>query len=424
MNELEFIFEGQSIIIQCNSKDKMIDICNKFATKTQLNINNLYFLCNGNTINLELQFAQIKQDNNKTKILVNKLNEIQNLFLKFKLNDYNIIINFTKNFDIKVEYGESLNKRIYNGSFSLEELKNKSKFFKMFDSIQEAYNDIKLLLAQNSFYIQPYEKSITLCIKKQIGIQYDIVFPLKEGSADLKEIVYELYEKNIFLEKKIDILTKKNVNLEHQINNLNLKVDNLEKQIENIISNEKSSEDEDIKINAKYNKNDQLTSDEMRIKALFDEKMPKKFNLLYNGLDREKFFNKCNGKSNLLFLINDERGMKYGGYMPSKLMKNEKGKCLSIKDENSFIFNLDSFKKFKVINPEKAIEILNGYLICFGGKYNDKGNDFFIRDNKNACCTGHAGSSVTDSYGDQNYETTRGNGNFKINNIKIYQLLF
>ena len=47
----------------------------------------------------------------------------------------------------------------------------------MFDTVQETYNDIKLLLDQNSFYIQTYEKSITLCIKKQIGIQYDIVFP-------------------------------------------------------------------------------------------------------------------------------------------------------------------------------------------------------------------------------------------------------
>ena len=65
----------------------------------------------------------------------------------------------------------------------------------MFDSIQEIYNDVKLLLNQNSFYIQTYEKSITFCIKKQIGIQYDIVFPLKEGSVDIKEIVYELYEK-------------------------------------------------------------------------------------------------------------------------------------------------------------------------------------------------------------------------------------
>ena len=424
MNEAEFIYNGNTTIIQCGLEDKLKDICNKFTTKTQLNINNLYFLCNGNTINLESKFNQINQGKNKIKILVNNINETQNLFLEFKINNYNVIINFTKSFDIKVEYGESLNKKIYNGSFTLEELKNKSKFFKMFDSVQETYNDIKLLLDQNSFYIQTYEKSITLCIKKQLGIQYDIVFPLKEGSVDIKEIVAELCEKNIVLERKIDILTEKNLNLEKQINEINIKyekkIDDLEKQIKNIL-NEKN---EILEINENIcNQNDGLTNDEReKINKLFDEKIPKKFNLLYNGLDREEFFEKCNGKDNLLFLINGERGMKYGGYMSSKLIKNKKGKSINIRDEKSFIFNLDTLKKFKVIKPEQAIEIRDGYLICFGG--NASGNDFYIYDNKTFISRGTAGMNSTDSYGDKNYEITIGKGCYKVNDIKIYQLFF
>ena len=256
MNEAEFIYNGNTTIIQCGLEDKLKDICNKFTTKTQLNINNLYFLCNGNTINLESKFNQLNQGKNKIKILVNNINETQNLFLEFKINNYNVIINFTKSFDIKVEYGESLNKKIYNGSFTLEELKNKSKFFKIYDSVQETYNDIKLLLEQNSFYIQTYEKSITLCIKKQIGIQYDIVFPLKEGSVDIKEIVAELCEKNIILEKRIVILENeiKEINLKYEkkFDEINKKYekknDDLEKQIKNIISNEKSNKNEIIEL--------------------------------------------------------------------------------------------------------------------------------------------------------------------------------
>ena len=425
MNEAEFIYKGNPTIIQCSLEDKMKNICQKFTTKTQLNINNLYFLYNGNIINLESQFNQINQGKNKIKILVNEINETQNLFLKFNLNNYNTIINFTNNLDIKVEYGESFNKKIYNGSFSLEELKNKSKFFKMFDSVQETYKDIKLLLDQNSFYIQTYEKSIALCIKNQIGIQYDIAFPLKEGEIDIKEIVYELCEKNINLEKKIDILTEKNLNLEKQINEINTKyekkIDDLEKQIKNILNekNEISEINENI-----YNQNDGLTNDEReKINKLFDEKIPKKFNLLYNGFDREEFFKKCNGKNNLLFLINDKRGMKCGGFMSSKLIKNETGKNLNIRDEKSFIFNLDSLKKFKVIKPEQAIEIKEGYLICFGGNY--KGNDFFIYDNSIIAANPRkAGMNATNSYGDKNYETTNGSKNYEINDIKIYQLLF
>ena len=275
MNEVEFIYEGNPTIIQCNSGDKMKDICNKFEVKTQLDTNNLYYLYDGSIINKESQFDQINKGNNKISILVYD-NNTQNLFLKFKLNDYNIIINFTKTFDIRAEYGESLNKKIYISSFSLEELKNKSKFFRMFDSVQETYKDIKLLLDQNSFYIRTYEKSITLCIKNQIGIEYDIVFPLQEGSVDIKEIVNELCEKNINLEKKVDRLEKKineiiEINLKHE-----KKIDDLEKQIKSIISNEKSNKEELKEL---------IERD--KIKSLFNEKIPKKFNLLYNGTDRE-----------------------------------------------------------------------------------------------------------------------------------------
>ena len=202
------------------------------------------------------------------------------------------------------------------------------------------------------------------------------VFPLKEGSVDIKEIVAELCEKNIILEKRIVILENeiKEINLKYEkkFDEINKKYekknDDLEKQIKNIISNEKSNKNEIIELIEQLDILDGLTVDDRnKIKSLFDEKIPIKFNLLYNGLDREEFFEKCNGKDNLLFLINDERGMKYGGYMSSKLIKNEEGKSINIRDEKSFIFNLDTLKKFKVIEPEKAIEIREGYLICFGG---------------------------------------------------------
>ena len=44
--------------------------------------------------------------------------------------------------------------------------------------------------------------------------------------------------------------------------------------------------------------------------------------------------------------------MKYGGSMSSKLVKNEKGIDINIRDQKSFIFNLDTLKKFMVIKPE------------------------------------------------------------------------
>ena len=145
--------------------------------------------------------------------------------------------------------------------------------------------------------------------------------------------------------------------------------------------------------------------------------------MLYSGFDREEFFKKCNGKNNLLFLANDyERGEKFGGFMSSKLIKNEEGKCRIIRDEKSFIFNLNSLKKFKVIEPEKAIVIQKGYIICFGGE--EESNDFYIYDNKDIFDPESATNNKNDSYEDINNETTNSNDICKINELKIFQINF
>ena len=69
MSKVVFIFEGSRIEIQCSEEDKMKDICLKLANKIDKNINNIYFLYNGNIINLELKYKEIKKSNNEVNIL-------------------------------------------------------------------------------------------------------------------------------------------------------------------------------------------------------------------------------------------------------------------------------------------------------------------------------------------------------------------
>jgi hypothetical protein len=61
MAKVVFSYAGTEITIQCNKEDKIGDICNKFATKIDKNINSLIFIYNGNKINYELTFK--KQSN-------------------------------------------------------------------------------------------------------------------------------------------------------------------------------------------------------------------------------------------------------------------------------------------------------------------------------------------------------------------------
>ena len=81
MSEANILFtlDGNELIIQCSKEDKMKDICQKYATKVNENINSLLFLYGGNIINFELRFKDqansIDNTNNKMSILVYK-NEI------------------------------------------------------------------------------------------------------------------------------------------------------------------------------------------------------------------------------------------------------------------------------------------------------------------------------------------------------------
>ena len=74
-----FTLDGCDLIIQCSKEDKMRDICQKYATKVNENLNSLLFLYGGSRINFELRFKEqansIDNDNNKMSILVYK-NEI------------------------------------------------------------------------------------------------------------------------------------------------------------------------------------------------------------------------------------------------------------------------------------------------------------------------------------------------------------
>jgi len=135
--------------------------------------------------------------------------------------------------------------------------------------------------------------------------------------------------------------------------------------------------------------------------------------LIYNGLDRDTFFEKCTGKNNLLFLVKGEEGNEFGGYMSSNLLKNTNDELI-IKDDNAFIFNLEKKKKFKIIKPENAISIYDDYLICFGGNC-ELGNDLYID-------VDDTGMNTTDCYGDKEYETINGKENFSITEFKVYHL--
>ena len=72
MSSVEFYFEGENIMIQCNKYDKMKQIFQKFYSKTGANQNSVTFLYNGGDIsNSEETFDQLSNIDDKNR---NKMN--------------------------------------------------------------------------------------------------------------------------------------------------------------------------------------------------------------------------------------------------------------------------------------------------------------------------------------------------------------
>ena len=131
MAKVIFFYNGNQTTIQCMKEDKMRNICQKFASKINIDINSLYFIYSGNKINYDLSFKNqansIDNDENKMVILAfqneneklicpkcgEKINFDNKLTDKISLsnNDINDILE-----GIKIQIGNIMNDIINNQS--------------------------------------------------------------------------------------------------------------------------------------------------------------------------------------------------------------------------------------------------------------------------------------------------------------------
>ena len=70
MIEIDFYYKGIKTTIQCNINDKVKNIIQKFSTKANIDINNLFFLYNGEQLDEELTFNdQASRQDKERKIM-------------------------------------------------------------------------------------------------------------------------------------------------------------------------------------------------------------------------------------------------------------------------------------------------------------------------------------------------------------------
>ena len=87
MLKVEFKYKNALYNIQAKEDDKMREICNKFTQKSQIDINDIYFLYSGDRLNLDLNLSQIINKLDKERQIMTII-AIDN---KIQLNNNNII---------------------------------------------------------------------------------------------------------------------------------------------------------------------------------------------------------------------------------------------------------------------------------------------------------------------------------------------
>ena len=82
MPEASIIFSSNEVdlAMECEMDDKMRDICQKYTTKIEEDLNSLLFLYEGKQLNLDLKFKDqansLDKNTNQMRVLVYKNNEL------------------------------------------------------------------------------------------------------------------------------------------------------------------------------------------------------------------------------------------------------------------------------------------------------------------------------------------------------------
>ena len=139
MAKVIFSFNGIQTIIQCLKEDKMKNICNKYVSKINININSLIFIYGGNKINYEISFQEqansIDKERNEINILVYKEeNENEIKCSKcgeiIKIDKFENIIQLNNNQNDMLNELKSLIETI-NDSNEINKIKNKIKLINL-----------------------------------------------------------------------------------------------------------------------------------------------------------------------------------------------------------------------------------------------------------------------------------------------------
>ena len=299
----------------------------------------------------------------------------------------------------------------FEKSFTFEELNKISKWFKIFDSLEEVYEDIIKLMENKQININLEENIAKLAfnINMEKIKEFDIVLEKKEFAKD--ELINNLINENKELKIKVN-------NLEQRINSLEERFNAFEKKSQT----EKKSENNEIKTNEILKSDIIDDEDKKTLNNWINLNNNKTIKLLYkasrDGDKYQDFYRLCEDKGPTITIALTTKGYKFGGFtsLSWKNPHNGEGENKFYEDKNAFIFSLNKKRKYypKIDNKDH---------VCM---WSDRGPSFGVGNDMtlhNNCL--HNNNSYNNcplTYQTEKNELNGGEYNFTVKDYEVYSI--
>ena len=264
------------------------------------------------------------------------------------------IVNFKSTLQIISLFKDDILNHIYQKEFSLEELRKSNKYFLLYETIDEIYEDLILLMDKNQTKISEENNTIKINIPIESKKIKEISFTLNEVKKGDKEMVQELFSLVSELKKEIKEIKEENKNLKSKVNILESYIPLLEEYKQEKIEKTERKEIKNldsliINGNKNYNK---------ALKKWINPNLKIKAELLYrlsrDGEKYETFHRLCDNQGPTVVLTKLSDGDILGTYSPINWDNKTEIYCSQIHGPESYFLCFKPDKNMK--KPELRID--------------------------------------------------------------------
>jgi len=311
--------------------------------------------------------------NSASAPLSTKPQKEKELILESENKQYNLKIYILSDIYLEIKEKEKITNEIYVGNFSLKNLTELSKAFRVCDSLDEAFDTIVSICESKKIILNKNNDEMVMILKAD----------LPNGKTEEAKLILRKKEvkKDVLIEelvKRINLLEEKNKNLENEMNEFkNLFKDEI--KLKKILKK--------IKLDSKIIEGDVSFILDKIIKEYPNTNIDTfQSTLLYratrDGDNQNSFYYKVEGKRKTLSFIKTKKGIRFGCYLDIAFLKSKKG--TSEKDNKSFVFSIDTKK---IYNNTGDYQINNGSAVINLYDQPIYVEDNFLSNNNSYTCT-------------------------------------